>query len=389
MNKETVVPDFDDIRPLNNDEVKGAIEELIANKDFETAFRYIKNDLNWEEFSQIMRSCKTKQEFKSKLAYEVVMLVAKNTTFSLTISGRSRLPKGHIPCTFISNHRDIVLDASFLNVMLFDVGYGLTQVAIGDNLLVKPWIETLVRLNNSFIVKRGVSGRQQLEASIKLSSYIHHTIKETKESVWIAQREGRAKDSDDKTQSSILKMLNMGGENDILSNIMSLNIVPVSISYEFDPCDFLKAKEFQQKRDDPDFVKSKRDDLLNMETGILNNKGRVHFTIANPINQALSQLDGTMEKNELYSAIASIIDKEIYKHYRFYPCNYVAYDMITGTKRFSEMYGQKDKKQFEEYIQGQLDKIVLPNKDIPYLREKMLEMYTNPLKNYLIHKDEE
>ncbi len=384
MDTETVSPNFDDIRPLNNSEVKDAIEKLVANEDFERALRYIKPNLNWEEFSVAMRACKTKEEFKSTLAYDAVMTVAKNTTFSLTISGRSRLPKDKAACTFISNHRDIVLDASFLNVMLYDVGYGMTQVAIGDNLLIRPWIETLVRLNNSFIVKRGVSVRQMLEVSKMLSSYIHHAIKDVKESVWIAQREGRAKDSDDRTQGSVLKMLSIGGDKDnLLLNLMDLNIVPVAISYEFDPCDFLKAKEFQMKRDDPDFVKCQRDDLLSMETGILNNKGRVHFTITSPINDSLAKLDKDMEKNELVSAIASVIDWEIYKNYRFYPCNYVAYDWLNGTRRFHEHYGPKDKKQFEEYIQGQLDKIVLPNKDEAFLRKKLLEMYSNPLKNYL------
>ncbi|MDR1161348.1 MAG: 1-acyl-sn-glycerol-3-phosphate acyltransferase, partial [Tannerellaceae bacterium] len=317
MDNEKGIYTFDDIRPLANDEIKDAIEELVVNDDFQRAFRYIKPDLNWDEFSRLIRSFQTKEDFKSSLAYEIVMTVAKNTTFSLTISGRSRLPEGLIPCTFISNHRDIVLDAAFLNIMLYDIGYGMTQVAIGDNLLIGPWIKTLVRLNNSFIVKRSVTGRQQLLASAQLSAYIHHTIKETKESVWIAQREGRAKDSNDKTQTSILKMLNMGGDKDISANLMGLNIVPVAISYEFDPCDFLKAKEFQQKRDNPDFIKSKRDDLLAMETGILNNKGRVHFTIASPINPQLEQLDKDMEKNDLYTSIAAIIDKEIYKHYRF------------------------------------------------------------------------
>lgn len=383
MDTELVSPNFDDIRPLNNDEVKDAIEELVANEDFERALRYIKPDLDWSQFVAAMRSCRTKEEFKSTLAYDAVMTVAKNTTFSLGISGRSRLPEGKPACTFISNHRDIVLDASFLNVMLYDVGYGMTQVAIGDNLLIRPWIKTLVRLNNSFIVKRGVSVRQMLEVSSTLSAYIHHTIKETKESVWIAQREGRAKDSDDRTQGSVLKMLNMGGTKDLLTNLMELNIVPVAISYEFDPCDYLKAKEFQMKRDDPDFVKCQRDDLLAMETGILNNKARVHFTLGTPINGELARLDRTMEKGELVAAVASIIDKEIYRHYRFYPCNYVAYDMMTGTKRFSENYGLKDKKQFEEYLQGQLDKIVLPGKDEAFLRTKLLEMYTNPLKNHL------
>ncbi|MDR0430801.1 MAG: 1-acyl-sn-glycerol-3-phosphate acyltransferase [Tannerellaceae bacterium] len=383
MENKKEIPDFDDIRPLENSEVKAVIEELIVNEDFQRAFRYIKPDLNWDEFSKLMRSFKTKEDFKSSLAYDIVMMVAKNTTFSLTISGRSRLPKGLVPCTFISNHRDIVLDAAFLNVMLYDVGYGMTQVAIGDNLLIGPWIEKLVRLNNSFIVKRNVTGRQQLLASAQLSAYIHRTIKETKESVWIAQREGRAKDSNDKTQTSILKMLNMGSDKDILTNLIELDIVPVAISYEFDPCDFLKAKEFQQKRDNPDFIKSKRDDLLAMETGILNNKGRVHFTITSPINPQLENLDKSMEKSDLYTNVAAIIDNEIYKHYRFYPCNYIAYDMLTNTNRFSSNYGLKDRIQFEAYLQGQLDKIVLPNKDEEFLRTRILEMYANPLKNHL------
>ena len=172
MDTEIVSPNFDDIRPLNNNEVKDAIEQLVANPDFERALRYIKPNLNWAEFQAAMRACKTKEEFKSTLAYDAVMTVAKKTTFSLTISGRSRLPKDKAACTFISNHRDIVLDASFLNVMLYDVGYGMTQVAIGDNLLIRPWIETLVRLNNSFIVKRGVSVRQMLEVRSYLLIFI-------------------------------------------------------------------------------------------------------------------------------------------------------------------------------------------------------------------------
>jgi hypothetical protein len=223
-----------------------------------------------------------------------------------------------------------------------------------------------------------------LEASQLLSSYIRHTITETKESVWMAQREGRTKDSDDKTQNSLLKMLNMGGEHkDILANIMELNILPVSISYEFDPCDYLKAKEFQQKRDDPGFVKSRRDDLLSMETGILNEKGRVHFSICSLVNPQLEKLPEGMERNDLYCSVASIIDREIYKHYRFYPCNYVAYDLLTGSKRFSANYGLKDRKKFEEYLQNRLDKIVIPNKDEAFLHTKLLEMYSNPLRNHL------
>lgn len=387
MDTGTVSPNFEDIRPLNQDEVQAAIEELLASEEFRHALRYVKPDLDWDQLSATMRACKTKEQFKSTLAYDAVMTVAKKTTFSLTISGRSRLPEGKPACTFISNHRDIVLDASFLNVMLYDVGYGMTQVAIGDNLLIRPWIKTFVRLNNSFIVKRGVSVRQMLEVSDTLSAYINHTIKDTKESIWIAQREGRAKDSNDQTQPSVLKMLCMAGGKDIIGNLKSLNLVPVAISYEFDPCDYLKAQEFQLKRDNPEYHKTQRDDLLNMETGILNNKGRVHFTISKLINEQLDQLDPNMNRNELFAAVASIIDKEIYRHYRFYPNNYVAYDLLSSTRRFSDHYGLKDKKAFEEYLQKQLDKIVIPNKDENFLRKKILEMYANPLKNFLALKD--
>jgi 1-acyl-sn-glycerol-3-phosphate acyltransferase len=377
--------DFEDIRPLNDGEVSAAIDEMIAAPGFRNAVNYIMPDVDWEAFTQQMRRCRTKEEFKSTFSYDAVMKIARHSTFSLTISGRSRLP-ADTSCTFISNHRDIVLDAAFLNVLLYDIGHGLTQVAIGDNLLIHPWIKLLVRINNSFIVKRDIPVRQVLESSRTLSAYIHHTVRHTGESVWIAQREGRAKDSNDFTQNAVLKMLNMGGTEDILTNLTALNIVPVAISYEFDPCDYLKAQEFQLKRDCPGFVKSKRDDLLNMETGILQNKGRVHFTVASPVNPALEALDRKMERNELYSAIASVIDREIYAHYRFYPCNYVAYDMLYQTLRFRDSYDQRDKMQFETYLRKQLDKILIPGRDEAFLRTRMLEMYSNPLKNHLANK---
>lgn len=381
MDKETKVYNFDDIRPLDDSEVSAAIEVLIESEGFRHALNYIMPNLDWEAFAKKMRLCKTREQFKSTLSYAAVDMVAKRSTFSLTISGRSRFPEK--PCTIISNHRDIVMDVAFLNLLLYDIGKGATQVAIGDNLLIYPWINLIVRMNNSFIVKRCVPVRQMLEESRKLSAYIHHTIKETKESVWIAQREGRAKDSNDTTQNSVLKMLNMGGDSGILTNLMSLNIVPVAISYEIDPCDYLKAQEFQMKRDHPNFTKTKRDDLLSMEVGILENKGRVHFTIASPINPALEKLDPKMDKNELFSAVASAIDREIYAHYRFYPRNYVAYDMLYRTSRFGMNYGLRDREQFCEYLQKQIDKIDITNKDEEFLRTKMLEMYSNPLKNHL------
>ena len=387
MNTDYSKYNFDEIRPYSDDEVKDAIESLVNSEGMKNAMSYIRPDIKWEQYVEVMRMCKTKKQFKEVLAYQAVMEIAKKTTFSLTISGRSRIPENS-PCTFISNHRDIVLDAAFLNALLLDIGHGMTQIAIGDNLLIHPWIDTIVRLNNCFIVKRDLSVRQLLKSSVQLSAYIHHAIKDLKESIWIAQREGRAKDSNDQTQNSVLKMLNMSGEGEykdrVLENLMSLNIVPIAISYEYDPCDYLKAQEFQQKRDNPDFVKSKRDDLFNMETGMLNNKGRVHFSIGSPINDRLALLaDKNLDKNAMYSAIAEIIDKEIYRRYRFYPCNYVAYDMLHNSVFFRTNYDLRDKMQFETYLQKQLEKICIPGKDDVYLRKKILEMYSNPLKNHL------
>ena len=383
MDVKSVPVKFDAIRPLNDDEVKDVIEDLLVNPEFKHAVTYVLPTNYWEQFCTEMRTFRSKEAFKSNMAFKAVMSIADKSTFSLEISGRSRLVPGK-RYTFISNHRDIVLDAAFLNVKLYDVGQGLTQIAIGDNLLIRPWIEKLVRLNNSFLVKRGVTGRQMLEGSKLLSEYIYHTIKETNESVWIAQREGRSKDSNDYTQSSVVKMLNMGGAHkSIISNMIELDIAPVSITYEFDPCDYLKAKEFQQKRDNPDFVKSTMDDLLNMEIGILGYKGRVHLSIATPINEVLLQLDANMDKTSAVTAVSTAIDTEIFKNYRFYPGNYVAYDLRYGVDKFKSMYSEQEKESFEEYLQTQQNKIEMENKDEAFLLAKLLEMYSNPLKNHL------
>jgi hypothetical protein len=267
--------------------------------------------------------------------------------------------------------------------LLVGNGFSTPEIAIGDNLMLSPWIEDVVRLNKSFIVKRGISGRQMLEVSRQLSRYIHFAVKGKKESIWIAQREGRAKDSDDRTQDSLLKMLAMGGESGFLENIEELNITPVSLSYEYDPCDFLKAKEFQQRRDDPEFKKSRLDDLINMQTGLFGFKGNIYFKIGKPINPQLQKLDKSLNKNELAPQISKLIDNEIFLNYQFYPVNYIAYDHLWGKDFFKGKYTADDEKNFDSYLQRQLEKIDLPDKDIPFLTEKILEMYANPVKNQL------
>jgi hypothetical protein len=284
---------------------------------------------------------------------------------------------------FISNHRDIVLDAAFFNILLFDQNKETTEIAIGDNLLIYPWIEKLVRLNKSFIVKRGVSVRQMLIVSKHLSDYIHDTIRNRKQSIWLAQREGRAKDSDDRTQTSLLKMLTLHDSSDPLNTIKELNIIPLSISYEYDPCDFLKAKEYQLKRDNAEYKKSQADDIENMYTGITGYKGRVHFRLGKCINSFLCEIPSDSGRNEMLDKVAEIIDREIFRNYTFYPINYIAYDLMTGTEKFSSEYNKEEKQNFISYINSQVEKIDIPNKDLDFLRRKIIEMYGNTVKNNL------
>jgi hypothetical protein len=280
--------------------------------------------------------------------------------------------------TFVSNHRDIVLDSAFLDVMLIKAGYPTTvEIGIGDNLLIYPWIKRLVRMNKAFTVRRGLTAHEMLRSSMLMSQYIHYAVTQKRENIWIAQREGRAKDSDDRTQESVLKMLAMGGE------LRELNIVPLTISYEYDPCDYLKAQEFQQKRDNPSFKKSRQDDLDNMKTGIFGYKGRVSYHCGAPVNTWVDQLDTSLPKNEYFTALAQRIDREIHRGYLLYPCNYIAADLLEGKNSRTEHYTKADTERFEKYLTGQIAKITIPNKDVPYLRERILTMYANPLYNYI------
>jgi hypothetical protein len=258
------------------------------------------------------------------------------------------------------------------------------EIGIGDNLLIYPWIKRLVRMNKAFTVRRGLTAHEMMRSSQLMSSYIHYAVTQKRENIWIAQREGRAKDSSDHTQDSVLKMLAMGGEGSFADKLRDLNIVPLTISYEFDPCDYLKAQEFQQKRDNPNFKKSKQDDLDNMKTGIFGYKGRVHYQCAQPINTWIDEL-GDMPKNEFFTALSQRIDRELHRNYRLYPCNYIALDILehSSVSSDSSHYTSADVQRFEKYLQGQIAKINIPNKDEAFLRERLLTMYANPVRNYL------
>jgi hypothetical protein len=280
---------------------------------------------------------------------------------------------------FITNHRDIVLDSALLNMHLYFKGFNTSQIAIGNNLLIQPWIEHAVRLNKSFIVRRNGSIKEQLLISKNLSEYIRYVITERKSSVWLAQREGRAKDSNDVTQPSIIKMLNMSTKASFSESINELNITPIAINYEFDACDFLKAKEFQQKRDNPQFKKSPMDDLLSMQTGLMAPKGRISYNVCDPI-VAPKEWD-ELPKNEQVAALVAEIDKRIHTNYILYPNNYLAADVLNNTHKFADKYTHKDKEKFEAYVEKQLNKIDIPNIDYPFLRHMIYTMYANPAIN--------
>ncbi len=373
--------EFDEIRPYHDEELPGIYEELIADPGFRAAIEAVLPQVPFEMFAQKMRMCRTKLDFQKAFCYDFLWNLVRKHADGLTLD-HSAAPDA-LAYTYISNHRDIILDSGFLSILLIDDGRDTVEIAIGDNLLIYPWIKKLVRVNKSFIVQRALTMRQMLESSSRMSRYMHYTISEKEQSIWIAQREGRAKDSDDRTQESVLKMLAMGGEGHLVDRLMELNIAPLALSYEYDPCDFLKAKEFQQKRDDEDFRKSTQDDLQNMQTGLFGYKGRIHFQVAPCINDELQKLDRSLPKTELFTAIAALIDRRIHSNYRFYPGNYVAHDLLSGTTEFAAHYTAGDKERFEAYIAQQIGRIDLPEKDEPFLREKLLLMYANPLTNYL------
>ena len=374
--------EFDEIRPYEAGEMKQAFDDLLNDRQFQMILKgfapwlpkSVRNGLLRLAFTGI----KTPLDFQKRFMKPLVKFIMRKHTdgCSFLDSSIASYDKSQ-RYTFVSNHRDIVLDSAFLDVLLVEAGYPTTvEIGIGDNLLIYPWIKRLVRMNKAFTVRRGLSLRETLAASQLMSRYIHYAVTQKKENIWIAQREGRAKDSSDHTQDAVLKMLAMGGD------LKELNIVPLTISYEFDPCDYLKAQEFQQKRDNPAFKKSRQDDLDNMKTGIFGYKGRVVYRPAAPINTWIDELS-ELPKTEWFKALAERIDREIHRGYELYPCNYIALDELNGDNANAAHYTDADKQRFEQYLAGQMAKIQLPNKDESFLRERMLTMYANPVRNLM------
>ena len=379
MDKELLKP-FDAIRPFEPEELPEVFERLLGNAQFAQVVAYVFKDVPFDMLAQKMRACKTNLEFQVAFCYPFIKGLLQKASLGCDMNVDAiDMEKRY---TFVSNHRDIVLDSALLDVLLVDAGCKTTcEIAIGDNLLSLPWVKDLVRINKSFIVERSVSLRQMLLSSKRLSDYMHLVIAQKHDNVWIAQREGRAKDSNDRTQESIIKMMVMGGEGSLVERLKGLHIVPLAISYEYDPCDFLKAQEFQLKRDIADWKKGPMDDVVSMQTGIMGYKGHIHYEAAPCIDAWLDTLDPDMPKADFFKAVATHIDEEVFRRYRLYPSNYVALDELEGTTAHADRYTAEQKAQFDGYIAQQMAKIQLPNKDEAFLREGLLTMYANPARN--------
>ena len=375
--------DFDSIRPFEPNELPEVFDRMLQNEQFLQVLAYLYPGVPKEAICMKMHQCKTSLDFQKTFCYDFLKkLLAKASLGIDTDFKNIDLGKRH---TFVSNHRDIVLDSALLHVSLFDAGSDTTtEIAIGDNLLKLPWVKDLVRINKSFIVERSLPMRQMLMASKRLSEYMHFVINEKNDNIWIAQREGRAKNSDDRTQEAILKMMTMGGEGSVAERLLQLHIVPLAISYEYDPCDFLKAREMQLRRDVEGWKKGPMDDVVSMQTGIMGYKGHIYYHCAPCIDEWLNTLPEDMPKGDFYKTVATHIDHEIWRGYRLYPGNYVALDLLHGTSEYTDKYTDADRATFEKYIDGQLAKIQdLPNPDMAFLRERILEMYANPAINQL------
>lgn len=378
--------EFNDIRPYLPEELPGVIQELMEDEQFMQAVSQVMPNLR-EQLDTFLKAHEahvfTNLDVQRAFVYPLVQHIIATCSTGIDLSVPDSIDRQQ-PHTFITNHRDIVLDSAFLSFLLVENQFPTTvEIAIGDNLLIFPWIKKLVRINKSFIVQRSLPLRELLRASQVMSRYMHYAIAEKHENIWIAQREGRAKDSDDRTQDSLLKMMAMGGEGTVVERLRQLHLTPMALSYEYDPCDFLKAKEFQQRRDVPDFRKSKGDDLMSMKTGIFGQKGRIHFKAAPCIDEWLDTIDPATPKTELFPLIAQHIDHEIHSNYRLYPGNLVAADALDGGNRSTA----EQRSAFNDYLSSRISLAsqaleaegLLP--DLAFLRERLLTMYANPVFN--------
>nr|WP_319272379.1 1-acyl-sn-glycerol-3-phosphate acyltransferase [uncultured Draconibacterium sp.] len=369
--------DFDDIRPYTDKEVKAKIKQLVKDKTFDDVLHHLfKNRPKVEMVKFQLRRVSSIKQLQGVFIYDLLHWLVDKTSDGLKVTGIDKLDKTK-PYLFISNHRDIILDAALLNFLIFEHGMNTTQIAIGDNLLQYEWIEHTVKLNRSFVIKRNLPPRELMMASKKVSHFIRKSITEDNLSVWIAQREGRTKDGNDKTQESVLKMLNMSNKGGISDGFNELNIVPVSISYEIEPCGLPKLRELI-KKEHYGRAKQSKDDLKAMSMGMFAPKGRMRFAFGTPIETHFELTKNNEQRNAYIHRLADMIDDQIYKNYKLWPSNFVAYDMLMQEHRFKDRYTAEEQKKFEIMVEQAMVHIDFPITDI---QERFLKLYAYPVIN--------
>lgn len=369
---------FDSIRFYHDEEVPKVLQNIAHHPMVKSLIDYTFPEYSEEQVNELVNSIHSIRDFQSKIIYHTLQQVLKNTSEGLSSSGFENLDD-NTSYLFISNHRDILLDTSFLNVLLMEHGKIMTGSAVGDNLVQKQLFMDLAKLNRNFIVKRGLSPRELLESSKLLSEYMHHLLKEENRSVWIAQREGRTKDGNDATHQGVLKMIGMAcNEDSMMDYFKNLRIVPVTISYEYDPTDKLKMPQLMAKMADELYIKDKNEDFLNLMSGVVGQKKRIHLHVGKPLNTELDTIKNeTTNVNKQIQMLAKVIDEQIISNYKLWPTNYIAYDLLNDTDRFANEYTDKEKQLFLRRLELKVDK---GNEAVV---DTFLEMYANPVVNKL------
>jgi len=373
---------FDHIRPFYDSEVNEALCSVVQHPMMKALMSFTFPDVEDEVWANQLKKTHSKRDFQINFIYPAIQQVLQKSSDGLTTSGFEKLDK-HTPYLFISNHRDIILDTSLINVSLYDHGLIMTASAIGDNLVQKAFLHTLSRLNRNFLVQRSLTPRELLQSSKLMSEYIYQLLSRENRSVWIAQREGRTKDGNDTTQQGVLKMLAMASdEKNLMDYFKKIKIVPVSISYEYDPTDMLKMPRLMAEANDEVYIKEKNEDFTTLISGIMGQKKRIHISVGEVLEEELDAITAQNEnQNKQIQALAQVIDDSIITTYKLWPTNYIAYDLLNDTNHFAAHYTEKEKMLFERRLEMRID---IENKII---RDGFLAMYANPVVNKMKYEN--
>lgn len=373
---------FDAIRPFYDTEVNDAILKVIDHPMIKALMNFAFPDVADEIWKDQLRRTHSTRDFQCNFIYKSLQKVLEKTSDGLTTSGFEKLEL-NTSYLFISNHRDILLDTSLLNACLFEHKLVMTASAIGDNLVTKSFLKVLARLNRNFLVQRGLSPREMLQSSKLLAEYISKLLQHENRSVWIAQREGRTKDGNDATNPGVLKMLAMASdEENLMDYFKKIKIVPVSISYEYDPTDALKMPQLLAEARQEIYIKEKNEDFINLMSGIMGPKRRIHIHVGDVLVQELDAIKAQHENsNKQIQALAQIIDDSILSNCKLWPTNYIAYDILNQTDTYSHRYTENEKSLFGRRLEKRIDH------SNPLVLQNFLAMYANPVVNKLKYEN--